>query len=78
MPEVKVILDGDNQFPELANITDEAKLYALTVLPGGMKSGNPSVGIISQLPNGRFAFSECSLAMFLTAAKAMEARYGHP
>jgi hypothetical protein len=76
--QIKVILEGDNQFPELKGKTDEASLYALTVLPAGMSSGNPSIGIISQMPNGRFVLSQTSLKLFLSAAKAMEARYGHP
>ena len=76
--KVKVILEGDNSLPELGGKTDEAELYALTVLPSGMGSGKPSVGIVSKLPGGNYIFTQTSLALFLTSAKAMEAKYGHP
>ncbi len=52
--KVKVILEGDNSLPELGGKTDEAELYALTVLPAGMGSGAPSVGIVSKLSGGNF------------------------
>lgn len=47
-------------------------------IEGGMSSGQPSVGLIVELPNGSFAFAQTSLKLFLMAADALKGLYGDP
>jgi hypothetical protein len=42
------------------------------------ESGKPSVALGFELPDGRWVLAETSLALFLTAAEALRARYGDP
>lgn len=81
MPSIDLILHGDGAFadvpPEkLAHTTEPLRISALE---GGMESGKPSVVIGSFLPNGGgCVIAETSLALFLTAADALKARFGDP
>jgi hypothetical protein len=50
----------------------------ITGLDGGMHSGKPSVAVRLDLENGKVLIAETSLALFLTAADALKARYGDP
>lgn len=54
----------------------EARLLEVAGIPEGMQSGKPSVGFIVQLPDGKYVWSEISLAMFQTINRAFQARYG--
>lgn len=47
-------------------------------IPRGMQSGAPSVAILARLPGGDVAFIETSLALFLSTADALRAKYGDP
>lgn len=47
-------------------------------LDGGMSSGKPSVAFCFGLPSGEVVLAETSMALFLTAADALKARYGDP
>ena len=47
-------------------------------LAAGMVSGAPSVAIRVDLPEGKVAIAETSLALFLQAADALKARFGDP
>lgn len=47
-------------------------------LPAGTQSGKPTVAFKLALPDGRVLFTETTLALFLTAADALKARYGDP
>lgn len=57
---------------------NNAKPIQVTGLDGGMVSGNPSVAIRLDLPDGKTVIAETSLALFLTAADALKSRYGDP
>lgn len=57
------------------HVTETATIGGLA---GGMVGGKPSVGIHFMLPNGEGVLFETSLALFLTAADALRARFGDP
>lgn len=74
--------DGDGAWPDLADkgkkvhwVEDTIEVSALV---GGMASGKPSVGLRLNLPDGSVCIAQTSLALFLTAAEALKARYGDP
>jgi hypothetical protein len=76
-------LDGDRAWPDLGTKTErglvaEAGAIEVVGLAGGMTSGDPSVAIRLDLPDGRVAIAQTSLAMLLMAADALRARYGNP
>ena len=86
-----VIMDLEGAWPELeAKLRDGSAVWLgapeeeggrtgdMTVggLPRGMTSGNPSVAIRIDLPDGRVVVAETSLRLFLAAAAALRARYG--
>ena len=56
-------------------ITD-LKLEAVFGIPGGMKSGAPSVILVTRTPEGGAVCTETSLALLQAAVKALTARYG--
>lgn len=79
MPAMRIVLDGDNAFPEMVGkVIHEVQNFAVSALPAGMESGKPSVAMIAELPDGSYVFAETSLVLFLTAADALRARYGDP
>lgn len=81
MPCIDLILEGDGAFADvppskLGHTTEPIRIVGLA---GGMESGNPSVCIGSFLPHdGGCVIAETSLALFLTAADALKARFGDP
>lgn len=81
MPSIDIILDGDGAFRDvdpkhLAHTTETIRVAALA---GGMQSGKPSLCIGMFLPNGGgCVIGETSLALFLSAADALKARFGDP
>lgn len=78
MPGMEIILEGDKAFEEYKDdITVDTQVIAVTGLSGGMKSGKPSVAFLIPLPNGKYAIAQMSMALFLGAARAFAARYGH-
>jgi hypothetical protein len=86
MPSLRIVLDGEGAFPELAqlheqglliHLTDDADI-AVTSLAGGMQSGDPSAAFVFRLPDGRAVFAETSLRLLLTAADALKSRHGDP
>jgi hypothetical protein len=94
MPILRVILEGDAAWPDLTRLAAEHKFVHLgeeappiqiAGLAEGMQSGRPSVAIRLDLPDDTAglepqarALAETSLALFLTAAEALKARYGDP
>lgn len=81
MPAINIILDASgmvNDIPpgKIAHTTEPIRIGGLE---GGMQSGKPSVAIAAILPNGGgCVLAETSLALFLSAADALRARYGDP
>lgn len=81
MPVLHINLD-EPAWPELANMREKiistTEPIGVTGLHGGMESGLPSVALRIDLPDGRVVIAETSLALFLTAADALKARFGDP
>ena len=82
MPHLKLILDAEPHWPELAqqrerliHLENSAPPIQIASLPGGMASGKTSVCLRLDLPDGRVVLAQTSLALFLTAAAALEAKY---
>jgi hypothetical protein len=81
MARIDITMDANgmlNDVPaeKLAHTTEPLRIGGLA---GGMGSGKPSVAIAAFLPNdGGCVVAETSLALFLTAADALKARYGDP
>jgi len=78
---ITVELEGDNCWPDLAEKLDTPDLIrgtgiAIAVLSRGMESGRPSLTFRIDLPDGRVVLVETSLRLFMTAVKAIRARYG--
>lgn len=74
-------LDGDGAWPDLLGRMDqvvhlrEGTTLRVSVLAGGMTSGKPSIGIRLDLPDGRVVIAETSARLFVTTARAIEARF---
>jgi hypothetical protein len=69
-------LDGHND-PRLIHMGEDARIE-LGALDAGMQSGAPSIAFCFDLPNGQVVLAESSLALLLTAADLLKARYGDP
>lgn len=76
MPAMNLILHGDGAFNgrDPANIIHVQSAFDVVYLDGGMESGKPSVAFGLELPDGTFVVAETSLALFVAAARAMQAR----
>lgn len=80
MVAIDLNLEGDGIWPDLRgkhviHLTDGSTI-GIAALPGGMRSGRPSVAIRIDLDGQRVVFVETSLRLFLAAADALRARYG--
>ena len=81
---IKVILEGDNCWPDLADKFKDDKVtwlkdgdvLSIAALSKGMTSGKPSVSIRIDLPDGKIVVVETSMRLFLGAAEAFRAKYG--
>lgn len=72
-------LDGDNCWPELRESGFiEGELVGIAGLPNGTSGGNPTVTVRVTLPDGKTVLAETTLRLFLSAARALQARYGTP
>jgi hypothetical protein len=83
MPTIKLDLDGDDAWEDLADRRDQIihlpdEPIRLAVLDGGMVSGRPSVALRLDLPDGRVVIAETSLALLSASVRAIWARYGEP
>lgn len=82
MLAIDLHLHGDNAYPDLAgrpeaviHLGNDAPPIGITALAGGMMSGNASVMLRIDLPDGRVVLAETSLRLFLGAADMLRARY---
>jgi hypothetical protein len=81
MATLELIADGtaDMSGPEF---DPKAVAYtsrcAVIGMPHGTVLGRPTVLFRMTLPDGQDVFAETTLALFLTAADALKARYGDP
>lgn len=81
MPRLDIVFDGDGAFADVApaQLGHTTEPIRVVALEGGMESGKPSVCIGMFLPHdGGCVVGETSLALFLTAADALKARFGDP
>ena len=60
---------------DVVRFADEASLVDVAVLPRGMASGRPSVAIRLHLEDGSTVIAQTSARLFVTAARAIHARY---
>lgn len=66
--------------PAFPEITDEnylipgkmAGFHGVSILEGGMASGKTSIGIVLQLPDGKYVMSEISADMWRTITAAID------
>jgi uncharacterized protein (UPF0371 family) len=78
MLTLNIQLNGDGilkDFPYDRIVHIVAPLTVAT-LAGGMENGATSVALIFDLPDGRKVLAETSALLFVTAARAIEARFG--
>jgi hypothetical protein len=83
--KISIDCEHDQDWADLARLRTEGKLITamgdeagtirVGCLPGGMTSGRTSVSIVIPLPDGTMLLTETSLALFVMAAKALEAAY---
>ena len=80
---IKVILEGDNCWTDLAEKIQDGKVtwlrggnISIAALSKGTTSGRPSISIRIDLPDGKVVIAETSLRLFLGAAEAFKAKYG--
>lgn len=74
---MSIKLDGSG-WPEIKEedtIIADGGSIQLSVLPGGMATGLPSVAIRIDLPDGKHLIAQTSARLFVGAAKAIEGRY---
>lgn len=80
MPIIKLILDGDNAFFDLAgresDIIHRTTPFTVVSLPRGMRAGHPSLAIRVGLPEGKVLIQETSVAAWLAVARALEGKFG--
>ena len=57
------------------NVVD-GKLIEVAAVPDGTAKGKPSVGFITKLPDGKYVWSELTLAMLQTLNAGLRGRYG--
>lgn len=76
MPALNVTFDGDNAWPDLATrpIHNHNGEIAVAVLDKGMASGKPSVAIRLDIDGGS-VIAQTSAALFVQAARMIQARY---
>lgn len=83
MPGLPLHIHGDQCWPDLADMAarlEDGRVIHLrgeglemARLPGGMSSGNSSVTIRVNLPDGRVVLAETSLALLRMAVQAFDA-----
>jgi hypothetical protein len=85
MPTIKLDLDGDGAWEDLADRPKDQLIHlpaeapiGMAVLDSGMISGKPSVALRFALPDGRVVIAETSLALLSASVRAIWARYGEP
>lgn len=80
MPIINLKLDGDGAWTDLQgkdyiHLTGDVPAWEIVALEGGMGTGNPSLALRLDLPDGRVVVAETSVKAFLTTAAAIRARF---
>ena len=80
MPIIRLILDGDGAFADLqgreAEVIHLVDTFTVAALTGGMTSGNPSLMIRIDLPDGKVVLQQTSVALWHTVDAALRGRFG--
>lgn len=84
MNGIKVVLEGDNCWPELREKMargevihlGQGTVIGLAVLPAGMQSGKPSIMFRLDLPDGKTVMAETSWQLLRFACDTISARFG--
>lgn len=76
---IHLILNGDGAFSDLAG-KEESVIhltgpFTIAALERGMTSGNPSLALRFDLPDGKVVIQETSVSAFLTAAAGIMGRF---
>ena len=79
-PVFELHMEGDGAWPDLADkevihLGSDAPAIQISALSEGMVGGMPSLAFRFDLPDGQVVVFETSLQVFLTAARALWARY---
>jgi hypothetical protein len=82
MVALSLILDGTQEASgppfDPATVLHVTGMVKVIGMPNGTQAGKPTVMIRATLPDGRDVFIETTLALFVTAARGLLARYGEP
>lgn len=75
--KIRPKVDETGGMPELIG-RECVQLDTLTItsLSGGVQSGRASVGLVFDLPDGRYVLAETSLRLFMLAARALRGAHG--
>lgn len=83
MTVMKILLDMQEAYGGIVkdvatngNAPRAAEILAIGTMPGGMRSGDPSIGMIVVEETGQTFYCETSLKMFQMAAAAFLAKWG--
>ena len=84
MPTLTIVPHGDGAWPDLADrmnriiyLGNDAEIQ-MVGLSHGTVTGEPSVALRFDLPDGRIVVAETTLRLFLTAADSLKAVHGDP
>lgn len=83
MPKINLDLKGRGAWPDMGQLREEGRLIIIpdeaaidiAVLHDGTESGEPSVGFRFHLPDGKVAFAQTTVRLFLMSARMIEAKY---
>ncbi len=83
MPTINVNLEGEGAWPDMEQLINDGKLIIIpdeatidiAVLDNGTKSGEPSIAFRFYLPDGKVAFAQTTLRLFLTSIRVIQTRY---
>ena len=80
MIQMVIKLTGDGAWPDLAekdviHLANGAPPIRVCVIDAGLVSGRPSVALRLDLPDGRVVVAETTARLFVSAGRAIAARY---
>lgn len=83
MPKINLDLKGRGAWPDMGQLREEGRLIIIpdeaaidiAVLDDGTESGEPSVAFRFHLPDGRVAFAQTTMRLFLMSARMIAAKY---
>ncbi len=83
MPTINVNLKGEGAWPDMEQLINDGNLVIIpeeaaidiAVLDNGTESGEPSIAFRFHLPDGKVAFAQTTLRLFLTSIRVIQTRY---